>query len=219
MSLRSLFHKLVSTVSEPAGFNITVVAVNGADKSNWIKLLYTVQEYVMKWLFLGAIILWISKICSEMFYSVLTCWGSCLNNSSYIILALAQFLLSHDLSSPYEEAHTDTGPHTPWHSGGCVAWIKVHQQWGAQNVTDVFVLISALLLLSFRLSIHCQLVPVSPQVYPSVTIPTPIKQAYLSLSTISCFLQSKYVSFTQISPLNAQEILFHGWTNLEPWVL
>lgn len=53
-----------------------------------------------------------------------------------------------------------------------------------QNVTDVFVLISALLLLSFCLSVHRQLIPLSllTSARPSLS-PTPIKQACLSLSS------------------------------------
>lgn len=74
-----------------------------------------------------------------------------------------------------------------------------------QNVTDVFVLISALLLLSFCLSIHRQLIPISLRVCPSVTIPAPIKQACLFLSW----------GFVLSVSWNAQEILFHGWTNLD----
>lgn len=79
-----------------------------------------------------------------------------------ILFYVAPFLLSHDLCSHHSLAHTDTGPHTPWHSRVCVAQIKVHSQRGGgkkpRNVTDVFVLIVALLLpLSLRLSIHHQL--------------------------------------------------------------
>lgn len=78
-------------------------------------------------------------------------------NSAPSCFVWLSILLSHDLSSHHSQAHTQ-GPHTPWHSRVCVIWIKIHlhgEEGKPLNVTDVFVLIAALLLpLSLHWPIH-----------------------------------------------------------------
>lgn len=129
--------------------------------------------------------------CSEMFCFVPTGRGGSLNNGAVLLLqpqagpvSAESWFVKSPLAGPHR--HRATHTMTQWRLCGLDQGPPAMGGGGGkapQNVTDVFVLISALLLLSFCLSIHRQLIPLSllTSAHPSLSPLPSNKPVCLSL--------------------------------------
>lgn len=153
----------------------------------------------------------VSLNCSKMFYSVLTGQGSCLNNEAVLLLYPRSGFVSAEswfVKSPLAGPHRHRATHTmtQWRLCGLDQGPPAVGEVGGkapQNVTDVFVLIAALLLLSFCLSIYRQLIPLSLLTYAHLSLyPLPSnKPVCLSPEVLSCLAKCTGDPFSGMNKL------------------